>query len=361
MDILYPRGSKLGRISRMSAIDRWREEVQSAWIYRAIAVDENDARRAKLFRDLATKADEQAAILLGDVKREQREDPTFVPSARAKLAVALTRRFGVRRTRGILSAVKVRGLSAIGPMPLAQGHVMPSSREEVGARHRRAGSGGTLRATVFGVNDGLVSNTSLILGLAGASAEPRTVLVAGVAGLLAGAFSMASGEWVSVRSQRELFEYQIGEEREELERYPDEEAEELALIYEARGVPIEDARAMTRILVRDPKRALDTLAREELGLNPDDLGSPTGAAVASFTAFALGAVVPLVPFAFELGTHRLQVSCVVAGVALFGVGAAISLFSGRNAWFGGLRMLAIGAAAGAATWGIGRLFGAAIA
>ncbi len=345
----------------MSAVERWREETQSAWIYRQIATTENEARRAKLFRELATKADEQAAILLGDVRAQGNQDPSFTPSTRAKVAVALTRRFGVERTRGILSAVKVRGLSAIGPMPLAQGHVMPASRDEVGARHRRAGSGGTLRAAVFGVNDGLVSNTSLILGLAGASAEPRTVLVAGVAGLLAGAFSMASGEWVSVRSQRELFEYQIGEEREELERYPDEEAEELALIYEARGVPIEDARAMTRILVRDPKRALDTLAREELGLNPDDLGSPMGAAIASFTAFALGALVPLVPFAFDLGNRQLLASCALAAAVLYAVGAAISLFSGRNAWFGGLRMLAIGAAAGAATWGIGRLFGAAIA
>jgi len=345
----------------MSAVERWREETQSAWIYRQIATTETDARRAKLFRELATKADEQALILLGDVRAEGVRDPAFAPSMRAKLAVALTRRFGVRRTRGILAAVKVRGLSAIGPMPLAQGHVMPASREEVGARHRRAGSGGTLRAAVFGVNDGLVSNASLILGLAGASAESGTVLVAGVAGLLAGAFSMASGEWVSVRSQRELFEYQIGEEREELERYPDEEAEELALIYEARGVPIEDARAMTRILVRDPERALDTLAREELGLNPDDLGSPTGAAIASFAAFAVGAVVPLIPFAFDMGDHSLLFSCAISGVGLFAVGAAISLFSGRNAWFGGLRMLAIGAAAGAATWGIGRLFGAAIA
>ncbi len=344
----------------MSATERWREETQSAWIYRRIADDETDARRAKLFLSLATKADEQAAILLGDVRKAGAQDPRFTPMLRARLAVALTRRYGVRRTRGILSALKVRGLSAIGPMPLEQGHLMPSSHAEVGERHRRSGSGGTLRAAVFGVNDGLVSNTSLILGVAGAGAEPRTVLLTGVAGLLAGAFSMAAGEWVSVRSQRELFEYQIGEEREELERYPDEEAEELALIYEARGVPIEDAREMTRRIVRDPVRALDTLAREELGLNPDDLGSPWGAALSSFAAFAAGALLPLAPFLLTSLQHRVEVACALAAIALFGVGAAISLFSGKNAFAGGLRMLAIGSAAGAATWGIGRLVGVSV-
>ncbi|MBL8862201.1 MAG: VIT1/CCC1 transporter family protein [Planctomycetes bacterium] len=345
----------------MSATERWREETQAAWIYRQLAATERDERRARLFGGLATQADEQAAILLGDVRREGGAEPRFAPSARARLAVTLTRRLGVRRTRGILAAVKVRGLSALDPVPLSVGHTMPSTREEVGARHRSAGAGGTLRAAVFGVNDGLVSNASLILGVAGAGSEPRTVLLAGVAGLLAGAFSMAAGEWVSVRSQRELFEHQIGEEREELERYPDEEAEELALIYAARGVPIEDARAMTRKLVLDPERALDTLAREELGLNPDDLGSPWGAASSSFVAFALGASLPLVPFLIPLVEARVTAACVLSGAALFGVGAAISLFSGRNAWFGGLRMLVIGAAAGTATWGIGRLLGVAIA
>jgi VIT1/CCC1 family predicted Fe2+/Mn2+ transporter/transposase len=347
----------------MSAVDRWREETQSAWIYRAISAEDPDPRRAKLFRELATKADEQAAILLGDVHRENKATPQFDPSLRARLAVLLTRRFGVERTRGILAAVKVRGLSALAP--IAQGHAMPATREEVGARHRFAGSGGSLRAAVFGVNDGLVSNTSLILGIAGAGSDARTVVLAGAAGLLAGAFSMAAGEWVSVRSQRELFEHQIAEEREELERYPDEEAEELALIYEARGVPIEDARALTRQLVRDPERALDTLAREELGLNPDDLGSPWGAAISSFVAFALGATLPLLPFVvpveLPIVDARITTACTLSGAALFVVGATISLFSGKSAWIGGFRMLAIGAAAGAATWAIGRMLGVVIA
>ena len=169
---------------------------------------------------------------------------------------------------------------------------MPTSVAEVGARHRGYG-GGNLRAAVFGVSDGLVSNASLIMGVAGAGAAPQFVVTAGAAGLLAGALSMAAGEYVSVRSQREMYEYQIGLERDELDEYPEEEAEELALIYEARGMDLEQARAMTRELVKQPDAALETLAREELGLNPDDLGSPLGAATASFLAFSAGALLPL--------------------------------------------------------------------
>jgi VIT1/CCC1 family predicted Fe2+/Mn2+ transporter len=182
-----------------------------------------------------------------------------------------------------------------------------------------------------------------------------------VAGLLAGALSMAAGEYISMRSQREMFEYQIGLERDELGEYPEEEAEELALIYSTRGMDLEEARRITRALVKNPEAALDALAREELGLNPDDLGSPWGAAIFSFLAFAAGAVLPLVPFlvGLPLGT-ALVVSAVVAGIALFGVGAALSLFTGRRAFAGGLRMVLIGGGAGAVTWLIGNLLGAAI-
>src|SRR5213594_1763295 len=198
--------------------------------------------------------------------------PAFVPDLRTRLVAGLVRRYGPRAMRGILAAMKVRGLSVYSHA--APGHPAPTSADEVGKRHRGIAGGGNLRAAVFGINDGLVSNASLILGVAGASANNSTILLSGIAGLLAGAFSMAAGEYVSVRSQRELYEHQIGEEREELDRYPAEEAEELALVYNARGVPMEEARAMTRRLVKDKEQALATLAREELGLNPDDLGSP---------------------------------------------------------------------------------------
>jgi len=156
-------------------------------------------------------------------------------------------------------------------------------------------------------------------------------------------------------SQREMFEHQISQEREELKRYPKEEAEELALIYAARGIPIEEARDVSAHLIANPEKALDTLAREELGLNPDDLGSPTGAALSSFITFSLGASLPLIPFLFGLG-NGILIASVLSGTALFAVGALLSLFSGKSAWLSGLRMLAIGAAAAGATYGIGSLF-----
>ena len=210
---------------------------------------------------------------------------------------------------------------------------------------------------MFGVNDGLVSNASLILGVAGAGPDPRVIMLSGVAGLLAGAFSMAAGEYLSVRSQREMLEYQIGLEREELSQYPEEEAEELSLIYQARGLPEAEAKRLATSMIADPVRGLDALAREELGLNPDELGSPWGAASFSFVFFAAGALIPLLPFLVARGTAALAATVALTALALFGVGATLSLFTGRQAWLGGLRMLGIGAAAGAATYAIGTLLG----
>jgi VIT1/CCC1 family predicted Fe2+/Mn2+ transporter len=260
--------------------------------------------------------------------------------------------------RPVLAASKVRGLSVYSG-PLRAGHVMPTAVGDVGGRHRGA-KGGTLRAAIFGVNDGILSNTSLLMGVAAAGVSPQTALLSGVAGLLAGAFSMAAGEFISVRTQREMFEHQIGQEREELEMYPAEEAEELALIYAARGLPIDEARAVATKLVADPKHALDVLAREELGLNPDDLGSPFGAAWSSFAAFAAGASIPLAPFLLRMESAAL-IAAGLASLALFAVGAAVSLFSGRNALMGGVRMVAIGALAAGATFLVGKAFGVATA
>jgi VIT1/CCC1 family predicted Fe2+/Mn2+ transporter len=334
-------------------LDSWREEKQSAWLYRELADCETDQRIATLFRALAVAAERQAETWSPGAAQ------TFAPSLRARVAVALARWWGPRRVRPMLAAMKIRGLSAYDARP-ASGHMMPTSVSDVGRRHRGYG-GGNLRAAVFGVNDGLVSNTSLIMGVAGASAGAGFVTTTGVAGLLAGALSMAAGEYVSMRSQREMFEYQIGLERDELQEYPDEEAEELALIYAARGMEIEDARRITRELVRQPDTALDALAREELGLNPDDLGSPWGAALFSFLAFAAGAALPLLPFLLGWPMERaVPGAAIIAGIALFLVGATLSLFTGRSALPGGLRMVLIGGGAGVVTWWIGRLLGAAI-
>ncbi len=329
---------------------RWREEMTASWLTAAAARAEKDPVIAALFEKLAKESETQASLIA------PKGAGAFQPSPRARIVAALLPLFGPKRMRAVLAASKVRGLSAYAGRAGGH-HPMPTTVEGIGARHKGAG-GGSLRAAVFGVNDGLVSNTSLVMGMAGASVSNDVVFLTGVAGLLAGAFSMAAGEFVSVRTQREMFEHQIAQEKEELERYPEEEAEELALIYEARGVPIEEARTLAKKLVADPKTALDALAREELGLNPDDLGSATGAALYSFLAFSCGAVLPLIPFLVG-APAPITVAAVVAGAALFGVGAVMSLFSGRDAILGGARMLAIGSAAGALTFFIGGLFGVA--
>jgi vacuolar iron transporter family protein len=339
----------------MDARDSWHEEKQSAWLYRALAEAETEARMSTLFGQLAVAAEEQSGHWAGIAANAHQTLPGFVPQTRVKLVAALARRLGPRRIRPALAALKIRGLSAYDAAP---GHAMPTSVTEIGRGHRSVG-GGNLRAAIFGINDGLVSNASLILGMVGAAAGTATVLATGVAGLLAGALSMAAGEFVSVRSQREMFEYQIGLEADELKQYPEAEAEELALIYAARGLPLKDARAFAKRLVADPKQALNVLAREELGLNPDDLGSPIGAATFSFVSFTIGASVPLLPFLFGAALPQAAyLGTSLAAAGLFATGAAMSLFTGRSPWTGGARMLAIGGGAGIATYLIGGLVGA---
>jgi VIT1/CCC1 family predicted Fe2+/Mn2+ transporter len=341
--------------------EHWVDEKQSAYLYRVIAGVERAPTIAHLFENLAQAAEEQAATWERKLREQGDARPLeFAPSARARVVAALVRKIGPRRMKPALAALKVRGLSIYSRNPAHAGHVMPTSLEDFGSRHRSVTSGGALRAAVFGVNDGLVSNTSLILGLAGASAEPRIVVLTGFAGLLAGAFSMAAGEWISTRSQRELFEHQIALERDELAEYPEQEAEELALIYEARGLSRDEAHTLAKSLMSDPEHALDTLAREELGLNPADLGSPWRAAISSFLAFAAGAAIPLTPFAFVRRDQAIFTTAIVAASALFAVGCTFSLFTGRNALASGARMVAIGGAAALATWSIGHWLGVAV-
>lgn len=343
----------------MSLITSWHEEKQSAWLYRIVAQVEPNATNKRMFSKLAEAAEAQALIWEEQISAAQLTLPGFSPSLRAHVVARLLRLFGPRAIRPVLAAMKVRGISVYSGPKTAASHPMPTSVSDVGGRHRTVG-GGNLRAAVFGINDGLVSNASLIMGVAGAASDNAMILTAGVAGLLAGALSMAAGEYVSMRSQRELFEYQIGLEREELEEYPVEEAEELALIYHARGVPLEQAHQLANTLIRDKEHALDTLAREELGLNPDDLGSPWGAALSSFGAFTVGALIPLIPFLLGLGSEAVVIAAVLAGIGLFMVGASLSLFTGRGALLSGLRMVAIGGGAGVITYLIGHLLGVSL-
>jgi VIT1/CCC1 family predicted Fe2+/Mn2+ transporter len=223
-------------------------------------------------------------------------------------------------------------------------------------RHRAVG-GNTLRAAVLGANDGLTSNLALVMGVAGANLATRAVLLSGVAGLLAGACSMAIGEWISVQSARELYERQVKTEAAELREVPDEEQEELALIYEAKGLPRAEAEEVARRLMGDEQAALDAMTREELGLDPDQLGgSPNAAAGSSFVLFALGAVVPLVPYLAGAGGWTAVLAAVgCAAVSLFGIGALITLLTGKSAWFSGTRQLVFGLAAAGVTFGLGAL------
>lgn len=223
--------------------------------------------------------------------------------------------------------------------------------------HRIDAQSGTFRAAVFGVNDGLVSNLSLVMGVAGASTDARYVLLAGVAGLLAGAFSMAAGEYVSMKAQRELFENEIEVERRELAEDPKGEQKELELIYRSKGLPNVEAAKLASRMMSDPEVALDTHAKEELGLNMKALGSPWGAAASSFVAFVIGASIPVLPYVLLSRGAALMTSLVLSAFALLAVGAMISSYTGRNVLMSALRMLLIGFGAAAVTYLVGSAIG----
>src|SRR5439155_15257906 len=219
--------------------------------------------------------------------------------------------------------------------------------QDIASRERwpRSSRSATLRAVIFGVSDGLVSNLALVMGVAGAAGDQgRFILLAGVAGLLAGAFSMAAGEYISMQSQRELYERQIALERAELEAMPEEEEAELAAVYRSKGFEEDEAARIAHRIFRDPEAALETLIREELGLDPGELGSPWGAAFGSFVAFAIGASVPVVPYLFGGGSSVFVASIVISALALFGVGAGVSLLTGRSLLFSAIRLIVIGRA-----------------
>ncbi len=241
-----------------------------------------------------------------------------------------------------------------------RGRVAASVAEITKAENWHRGGAGTLRAIVFGASDGLVSNLSLVMGIAGATAEPSIILLSGIAGLLAGAFSMAAGEYISVRSQVEVLERQIALERAELAAIPEEEFEELVAIYRSKGLPESDARRFAEHIFQDPEVALQTLVREELGLDQDGISSPWSAAGGSFLAFTVGAVIPVIPYLFGGGDLVLLLSFGLSMAALFLLGALVSQLTGRNTLFSGLRQVAIGAAAAIVTFMVGRLIGVSI-
>ena len=293
-------------------------EMDGIELYRALAAAEKDDKRAEIFRKILRAEERHAQRWVRLIQTGGGVLPTYRRSLRVRLLGWLARRFGTDRVVPIVSALEARDEPGYMTQSEAQGlpaeerahsRVLremdegPASHGDIVGREawHMASRAGGLRAAVFGINDGLVSNFSLVMGFAGAEAKPEYILLAGCAGLLAGSFSMAAGEYVSVRAQRELFEQQIAMEQQELEMSPKEEEEELALIYQAKGIAEADARMMARRIVENPRTAIDTLAREELGLDPSQLGSPWVAAGSSFVAFILGAIVPVIPYILTRG------------------------------------------------------------
>ncbi len=361
----------------------WQDEIESAALYAALAEVEQQPRLAEVYRRLAAVEEAHAKFWEDQLAAAGQPVPPRRIGWRTRTMIWLARRFGPafvlpaigEQERGDSRGYAAQPESRATAMPAQErsharvlqtilsgtpGGLEGSALAQLEGRHR-ASSGNALRAAVLGASDGLLSNFSLVMGVAGADTEGRAVLVAGLAGLLAGAFSMALGEWISVQSSRELYERQISVEREELEQNPAEEQEELALIYEAKGLPQEQARALAARLIADRPAALDTLAREELGVDPEELGgSAWEAALSSFLLFAVGAIIPVIPFLFMSGLGAVAASVLLSTLGLFGIGAAITLMTGRSVWFSGMRQVLVGLAAAAITYGIGWLIGISI-
>ncbi|WP_108665694.1 VIT1/CCC1 transporter family protein [Euzebya rosea] len=364
------------------------EEVNAAWLYRVAADIEEDEAVAGVYLRLA-ETEERHADLWADRLRDAGEEvPSADPSSRSRVLGWLAKRWGVGVLSNVMASTERAGRTMYDNQPEAAGTSLPADershavildalrRESAAApgnggvrggvlarlegRHRAVG-GNALRAAVLGANDGLVSNTSLVMGIAGASFAADAVLLTGLAGLLAGAISMALGEWLSVQSSRELNQAQIATERAEILEMPEAEAEELALIYQAKGMSQEEAERAAADIMSDPDAFLDTMVREELGIDPDELGgSAWQAAGTSFALFSLGAIVPVIPFFWLAGGAAVALSLTLAGFALFGLGATTALITGTGIARTGTRSLLLGLIAAGVTYGIGSVLGVTV-
>jgi vacuolar iron transporter family protein len=352
-------------------LENWRNELDSADLYNFLARRESDKERAGLMREMAEAEIRHAEVMETGLREQGVRLPAFRISFKTRMLKLLARIGGPRLIYPLLHGSEIEGTADYASQDAKTAALAGDERSHAralgemsrqavtgGERWHRTAGGGTLRAAVFGVNDGLVSNLSLVMGFAGASADAKFVLLAGLSGLLAGASSMAAGEYVSMKAQRELLERQIELEAAELAVTPEEEVAELALIYRAKGLNKEEAERLANRLTEDPNIALDTLVREELGLDPTQLGNPIAAATGSFFAFAGGAILPVLPFFFGASTGLIITSIAVSGLALFGVGALLSLFTGKGTLFSGGRQLLIGAVAASITFALGSLIGA---
>lgn len=365
-------------------LEYWQDEIESAYLYRSLAKAEPQPSLAEVYRRLAQTEEDHARVWEDRLLEAGHRVPRRKIGWRAQMLAILARRFGAQFVLPTVNAMEQVDSHTYDQQLEAQN--TPLAREErsharllqtitnassrglegsviaqMEGRHRSAG-GNTLRAAVLGANDGLLSNLSLIMGVAGANTSEKSILLTGFAGLLAGACSMALGEWLSVQSARELYDRQIKIERQELEDAPEAEAEELALIYEAKGLSADQARSLATRIISNPRTALDALAREELGIDPEELGgSAWVAAITSFCLFAMGAIVPVIPFLFLRGWNAVGGSLFLSAIALFLIGAGITLLTGRSVLYSGVRQIVFGFGAAAITYGVGRLVGVSIA
>jgi VIT1/CCC1 family predicted Fe2+/Mn2+ transporter len=362
--------------------ENYRAEIDSAALYDACAAAETRASIADVYRRLANTERQHAGRWEQELRNAGVAPLEADPSWRARTLRWLVRRFGpgivlptlmeaeAQDSRSYARQAGGRALASaesshrrlLGAIRDVTSQGMPGhTLASLEGRHRAVG-GNALRAAVLGANDGLVSNLSLVMGVAGASLSSGNILITGLAGLLAGAGSMALGEWLSVQSSRELYQRQLNIEREEVRTDPAAEAAELALIYRAKGIGEEQARALAEQVMASPETALDTLAREELAIDPAELGgSPWVAAGTSFLLFAVGAVIPVLPFFVLAGRSAVMASIGVSAVALFTLGAAITLMTGRRVLSSGLRQLGFGLAAAGLTYAVGHFIGVGVA
>lgn len=362
----------------------FQDETDSAALYRAMAASEKSPEIAELYRSLA--AAEEGHALFWQRRIEAMTGASIVarPSWRARLMIWLAHRFGASAVLSHMATQEAGNRDVYDTQRETEGTQMPAQERSHarllshlashssasrqgwdGSRYAQlegrhgAGGGNALRAAVLGANDGLVSTFSLVMGAAGAAFSASTLLATAIAGTLAGACSMAMGEWISVQSSRELYQRQIDAETDELENAPAEEQEELALIYRAKGFDADEAHRIAERVMSDRTTARDTLVREELGINPQDLGgSAWAAALSSFVVFVLGALIPALPLMLFDGSRAVLVCALASGLGLFLIGAAITVFTGTSALRAGLRQLAIGAAAAGVTYAAGSLVGA---
>ncbi|MFD2247860.1 VIT1/CCC1 transporter family protein [Pontibacter ruber] len=358
-------------------------EVDAAFLYERIAAAEEVPAIAGMFRELSEIEQEHASKMSEKLRQDGISISLPPPSWRARVLDRIGKTLGYGYVIGVLMDTE-KSITAAQLAQKEKNHIPVSGDEanhvkilqsllnnkskiagehisRIEGKHRTIG-GNALRAAVLGANDGLVSNMSLVMGVAGATDAGDSVLLAGMAGLLAGALSMALGEWISVKSSQELYERQMALEMLEIETNPEGEKRELALIYIAKGIPAAQAHQMAAAAMADTEHAHEILVKEELGINTEELrGSAWEAAITSFLLFAIGAILPVIPFFYATGYSAIIQSLAFSTVGLFLIGVAITLFTGKSIWYSGFRQVLFGLAAAAITFGIGKLIGVSIA